>query len=248
LLAPEVFRAEVLLQPRQEARGAQGISTVVSQIGLPELVGVSLGGGGDKAVAIATLKSRAVIEGFIATEGLLPALYADAWDPEGKRWKNADKAPNTWEAYNKFTASILRVAEDKKTGLVTLSVEWEDPQSAKRWAEQLVARTNEHLRANAISEGERNLEYLEAQAKAVGIVELRQSLFTLMETEQKKLMLAKGGSEFALKTIDPAVVPKKRVRPQRLKILALGMFLGGLLGVTIVLVRSAWNEQPSGQG
>jgi uncharacterized protein involved in exopolysaccharide biosynthesis len=242
-VTPEIYRSEVLVQPRQEASGAPGISSVMSQLGsLPEIAGLSLGGGGDKAVAMATLKSRAVIEKFIEEEGLLPMLYPKAWDAETKAWKDPAKVPSAWKAYNKFIKSVMNIVEDKKSGLVTISMEWGDPRVAQRWVTQVVARTNDHLRASAIKEGEGNLAYLEAQVRTVSVVELRQALFTLMESEQKKLMLAKGGAEYALKTIDPAVIPMERVRPQRLRILTIGAFLGALFGVAFLLGRHAWQE------
>ena len=50
-------------------------------------------------------------------------------------------------------------------------------------------------------------------------------------------MLAKGNEEFAFKTVDPAVAPKDRIRPQRALIAIAGTLLGGLLGVLMVLVR-----------
>jgi uncharacterized protein involved in exopolysaccharide biosynthesis len=242
-LTPAVYRSEVLLQPRQESKSASGIGAMMSQLGgLPEVAGLSFGAGGDKAVALATLKSRAVVERFIEEAGVLPLLYPSAWDTEAKAWKDTGKIPNVWKAYNKFVKDVMHIVEDKKSGLVTVSMEWGDPRIAQQWATDVVARTNEHLRTKAIQEGESNLAYLEAQVKAVSLVELRQALFTLMESEQKKLMLAKGSAEYALRTIDPAVAPMERVRPQRLRILTIGAFLGAMLGVAVLLGARAWRE------
>lgn len=244
LVATEIYRSEALVQPRQESRGGGGgLGALAAQFGgLADLAGVSLGGGSDRAVAIATLKSRALIEPFIREKNLLPKLYEDAWDPATNNWKSADpkNVPTLWQAYNDFTNKVLRVSEDKKTGLVTVAVEWKDPQEAQQWVTELIARTNAHLKAQAIQEGEKNLAYLEAQSRSIGQVELQQALYGLVEAELKKLMIAKGGDEFAFRTIDAAAVPKKRIRPKRTQIAMIGFLLGGFVGVALVLARNAW--------
>lgn len=243
LVATEIYRSEALVQPRQESRGGGGLGALAAQFGgLADLAGVSLGGGSDRAVAIATLKSRALIEPFIQEKNLLPKLYERQWDAAAGRWKDPDpnKIPTLWQAYNDFVAQVLKVSEDKKTGLVTVAVEWKDPQEAQQWVTELIARTNAHLKAQAIQEGEKNLAYLEAQSRSIGQVELQQALYGLVEAELKKLMIAKGGDEFAFRTIDAAALPKKRIRPKRKQIAVLGFLLGGFLGVVLVLARNAW--------
>ena len=44
------------------------------------------------------------------------------------------------------------VDEDKKSGLITLSITWKDPQVAANWANDLVKQLNEQLREQAIDE------------------------------------------------------------------------------------------------
>lgn len=239
LLATPTYRSEALVQPRQESKGA-GLGALAAQFGgLADLAGLSLGGGGDRSVSIATLKSRALIESFIKERDLLPKLYPEKWDGEARSWKSADprKIPSLWQAYNDFTRDILRVTEDRKTGLVTVSIEWEQPEEAQAWVTELISRTNAHLKSKAIEEGEKNLAYLEGQTQKIGQVELQRALYGLVETELKKVMIAKGSDEFALKTIDPAAVPKKRLRPKRTQIVVLGTLLGGFLGAGFVLAR-----------
>lgn len=236
LAAREVYRSEALVQLRTESKGAGALGGLAASLGgFAEFAGLSLGGSGDRSVAIATLKSRTVVEAFLRDENVLPKLYRDRWDEAAGRWK--DPAPTTWEGYNDFLADVLRITDDKKTGLVTVAVEWEDPEEAQRWASLLIARTNDYLKAKAIEEGERNLAYLQDQSGKIGQIELRQSLYGLVETELKKLMLAKGGEEFAIRTVDAAVVPQMRIWPRRTRIAIVGFLLGGMTGVLLVLGR-----------
>lgn len=250
LLVEPVFRSEALVQVRDDNKTGGGLSSVLTAQygGLADLAGVSLvGGGKDRAVVLATLQSRVLIQQFIADENLLPKLFRSLWSESHKGWKVKDskKIPALPDAYTVFTKSILRVADDKKTGLVTISIEWRDPQEAARWISSLISRTNALLRNRAISEGERNLIYLQQQAKEASVVTVQQSMFGLIEVEIKKLMVAKGGDEYALKTIDPAQAPTKRIKPKRTIIAIIGTLLGGFLGVVIVLTRNAFRSAPA---
>jgi uncharacterized protein involved in exopolysaccharide biosynthesis len=244
LMATQIYRAEALVQPRQESGVGGGLGLLAAQYsGLADLAGISLAsGGGDAEVAIATLKSRALVEPFIQEAGVLQKLYAGQWDAEARRWTedDPDDIPSVWEGYNDFTKDILTVLENKKTGLVTIAIEWGDPVEAQQWVTELIARTNRSLKDKAIQEGERNLAYLESQTRAIGQVELKQAVYGLVEAELKKVMLAKGGDEFAFKTIDPAVVPKKKIWPKRALICVFGFLLGVTSGIVMVLTRKVW--------
>lgn len=242
LLAPEIFRAEALVQPRQENRPmAGGLGALAAQFGAGDLVGLTIAGGGDRAVAIATLKSRTLIEPFLKEKNVLPKLYKSKWDAPSGSWKAQDpsKQPTLWQAYNDFTKNALKISEDRKTGLVTVAIEWQDPDEAKEWVTELIARANEYLRARAIQSAEKNLAYLEAQSRAIGQVELQRAVYGLVEVELKKLMLARGGDEFAFVTVDAATSPKKRLRPVRRQIALIGFLLGWALGIMFVLFKSA---------
>lgn len=246
ILTPETYRSELLVQPSVYSKGPSGLDVfagTLSEIGA--LGGLGFGqSGSDRAVALATLTSRTVVERFIEDFNLRPVLYSSDWNEEAKRWDVSDpeQIPSVWQAYNDFVDNVLRIAEDKKTGLVSVAVEWRNPEQAKEWATELVARTNAHLKNKAIEEGERNLAYLQKQARAIGQVELQQALYGLVEAELKKLMLASGNPEFALKTIDAAVVPQKRDWPKRSLIVAVGFLLGVFAAAALAIVRAGWAD------
>ncbi len=232
MLATPIFRAEALLSIREDNQRS-GLAAAAGQLGgLADLAGLSIPGSKDKGVAVATLKSRALIEQFIAERKLVEVLF----DPAEVGLEGSDKARTVWDGHRKFTTSIFKVAEDKKSGLITVAVEWKDPQQATDWVTDLVARANARLRHVAIEESEKNLAYLEQQAKSTNVVEIQQALYRLAETEIKKLMLAKGSGEYVFKTVDPARVPERRIKPKRALIAAIGTLSGGLFGVFLALV------------
>ena len=242
LLMTPIYRAEALLQPVTEQKSG-GLAGLAGNLGgLAALAGISLdgSGGGDKSVSIATLKSRALTEQFIKDKDLLPVLFYQQWDEEKKDWKTTDNAatPTLQDGFRVFEL-IRMVSEDKKTGLLTLAIEWRDPRQARDWVDELVKRTNSILREKALAEAQKNMDFLEQQIRQTSLIEVRQTIFSLMESQLKKIMLAKGNDQFAFKVIDPAVVPEKKIKPKRTLMVALGAMVGLFISIFYVLLLGA---------
>ena len=234
LLATEIYRAEVLLAPAAE----QSTPMIGGQLGgLAELVGVSVGEGND-VVALAVLQSREFARQFIEQLDLLPIFFEDEWDAENDRWREDDptEAPDVRDGVKFFHKEIFEVSEELRTGLVTLTIDWTDPDIAAEWASILVLRLNDRLRERALQEAQTNVDYLQSEMAKATLITLQESIGRLLEAELPKLMLAKGNEEFAFKIVDPAFPPRERERPKRALTAIIGTILGGLLGIFIVLV------------
>ncbi len=237
LLATEIFRAEVLLAPAEK----QSAPVLGSQLGgLAALAGVNVGER-TAVEALAVLQSREFARNFIEQLNLMPVFFEQHWDAGNKRWKAANpaEAPDIRDGVKFFHSSILKVAEDRSSGLVTVAVEWTDADTAAEWANVLVRRLNDRLRERALQKAETNVSYLQSEMASSNLVTLQESIGRLLESELQQLMLAKGNAEFAFKILDPAVSPKQRERPKRALIAIVGTLLGGLLGVFAVLVGHA---------
>lgn len=244
-----MYRAEVLVAPAKDGDSKGGLSMLSGQFGgLASLAGVSLGGGGDKSQAIATLNSRALTDRYIQDQNLLPVLFSNRWDADKKTFKpdHFGKLPSQWDGNKLFSKEIRSIAEDKKTGLVTLSIEWKDPQQAAQWANDLVKLTNSTLRDRAIADSTRNLDYLNQQLEKTSVVELRQAIYRLLETEVKNIMVAKGSEEYAFKVIDPAVVPQDKSKPKRGLFILVGGLLGLVMGALYALAQYLRIQSPIG--
>ena len=239
-----IYRAEVIMAPANEEQAKGGLSALAGQFGgLASLAGVDLGGSsGTKNEAIATLKSRVFTEKFIKDENLLPVLFDDKWDSENNHWIEGDSAtvPSMWNAYKLFNG-IRSIAEDKKTGLITLSIEWKDPELAARWANLLVHRANELLRASAIDQAQKSIDYLKRELAKTSIVELQQGIYRLIEGQVNRIMLANVRDDYAFKLVDPAVAPQEKVKPKRREIAMLGFLIGLIFSTISVYIYSSFN-------
>lgn len=207
---------------------------------LAALAGVNVGE--TSAVeSLAVLQSRQFAQDFIEQHSLMPIFFADDWDAANEHWLIDDptEQPDVRDGVKLFHEQILQVSEERSTGLVTLAVEWTDPDVAAEWASILVNRLNDRLREGALQEAQTNVDYLQAEMAGNTLFNMQESIGRLLEGELQKLMLAKGNKEFAFKVVDPASPPKQRVRPKRALTAIIGTILGGLLGIFAVLLVHA---------
>jgi len=243
---PRVYRAEALLAPVSSDQN-DGLSALISQFGdIAALAESYVRTSKDQtAESIAVLQSRALTNQFIRERNLKPLLFAGKWDPARQQWRNAAEAPTDLEAYETFD-HIRRVNVDRRSGLVSLAMEWRDPALAAAWANALVTAVNERRRAEAIREARQSIVHLERQLAGVSSVEIRQSLYRLIEAQTKTIALAGARSEYAFKVIDPAVPPATPVRPRRVYIVAAGLLFGAVVAAALVLLRHAVRRERAG--
>jgi uncharacterized protein involved in exopolysaccharide biosynthesis len=239
------YKGEVLFSVVTDDQKGGGAGAMMSQFGaLASLAGVSIGGQSQKFEAIALLQSRFLTEMFIQQNDLLPVLFPKLWDAKAGHWNTDDpkKIPTLWKGDAQFK-KIRSVVQDPKTELVTFSVTWRDPALAAKWANGMVKLANEQTSARAVRDSERHITYLRDQLTKSQLVPVQQALSNLMEGEYKQAMLAGGNDEYALKVIDPALVPETPSSIRR-AFIVLGGFFGGLfVACLFVFLRSSWRGE-----
>jgi uncharacterized protein involved in exopolysaccharide biosynthesis len=228
LTATEWWQADVVLLPVKEKSIPGGLSQLSS---LGSLVGINIPlATGSEPLAV--LKSKSFAREFIEDEKLLPVLLADKWDAAAGDWKikSGPRRPDIRDGVRYFDEKVRTVTEEKKTGLVTLSIEWKDRDEAARWANLLAVRLNDRLRTEAIQEAQVSIDYLQKELIDTGNVSLQQSVGKVLENEMQKMALARANKEFAFKVVDAAFPPKRRKFPQRTLFVIMAVLLGGFAG------------------
>jgi uncharacterized protein involved in exopolysaccharide biosynthesis len=246
---PKQFDAIVLMAPVTSTTGSLqsgALGALASQFGgLTGLAGLASNGDSKKSESVALLQSEALTERYIKENNLLPVLYKKKWDSQKTQWKvhDSEDMPTLWKA-NRLFKDIRSVTTDQKTGLVTLKITWDNPNTAAQWANGIVKLTNEYVRNKAIAESERNIAFLTDEGAKTNVVEARQAIYQIMQKEINTVMLARGSEEYAFKVLDPATVPEKASFPRKLVWLIVGTFGGLFVSASIVLLRASWVPDP----
>jgi uncharacterized protein involved in exopolysaccharide biosynthesis len=229
------YKADAVLVPSDEMLGANLNGMLGSLGGLASLVGLDKSGN-KESEALETLKSRALATLYIDKNALLPVIFHSRWDPIAHKWKAGSHIPTLADGYRIFDKRIRTVVDNRKTGLVTISVTWEDPRLAKEWTEGLVNGANDMLRTQAIERSSRNIEYLKKASDETSVMEVKATISKLMEAEIKKQMVASGDKNYAFRVVDPPVEPERKVFPLRSVFLVLGALASAFLwSITLIL-------------
>jgi uncharacterized protein involved in exopolysaccharide biosynthesis len=257
LSVPNQYKATALLAPAQSGGG--GLSGGLGQLGgLASLAaGVTLGGGESSEAQIAQeiMKSWSYIEGFIAQNNIAVEVYAaqgwskgsnelqindGVYDTENKQWLIENAAgvtgpPSSWSLFQTFSGR-LAVSEDKKSGLVSVSIEYYSPLIAKQWVDMYVESINRFMQQRQVTKVTRNIEYLQEQIGKTSIAEMQEVFYSIIEEQTKSKMLAEASPDYAFVAVGPSMVPEEKSQPKRALICILGTLLGGMLSVLLVLV------------
>jgi uncharacterized protein involved in exopolysaccharide biosynthesis len=237
LVIPNWYRAEVLLKLADQKQNQGLLGGLGGGLGgLASLAGIDVGET-KSAEPVAVLKSREFAGAFITDLNLLPVFFAEKWDASAKRWKSSDpkKQMDVRDGIKYFDRDILSVKEDKKTGLITLTVDWTDAATAAAWANLLVERANDRMRQRAISDADGSVKYLKQELATATVLALQQSIARVLEIDLQKLALANADKEYAFRVIDHAQVPKWKDHPHR-SLIILGAFFLGVTGSGAFLV------------
>ena len=250
MTTPVYRAATVLISASSDRSSLSGsLSSALGQLGgLASLAGVGVGGG-DAATeeSLAVLRSRSFTERFITELNLLPALYPKLWDREHNKWLvDAKHTPTLARAYRQFNSQIRAVIQDKKTGLITLQIDWTNREQASQWANELVRRLNEEMRSRAIATTEASIRYLERELDTTSEVATREAVNKLMLAQVKQRMLANVTPEYSFRVVDRAQTPDEDdpIKPKKIKMIASGLLVGMLAGILLVVVAGALARRP----
>ena len=239
ILSPEVYRAETLLSPVQGKNS--GESSALGQLGgLATMMGAQIPSDSNVEHIIATLESRKFLGLFIKSKNLMPILFEEKWDKSKKAWL-IDPPPSEQSAIRTLKRSVS-LDEDKNSGLITLSVNWENPQFCSTLANDIVKEVNSQLRLQAITDSEKRIGFLERELAKTTLQGMRDVLYNLLETEKQKAMWANVNEDFALEVIDPAVEPTQPSEPNRKLIVVFGVLCGVVAGFFTVFFLNFYHK------
>jgi uncharacterized protein involved in exopolysaccharide biosynthesis len=251
LFADRYYRSQAILTPAVDDSTSSGSQALLGSLGSLSSV---FGDPGQRQLSqtIAILESRSFTLDFLMASDALPLLLPDYWDSNKQDWKPMkpgimssirDKLgisipvrnPETYrhdEAFRRFSR-LRSVNSDGTAQLITLSIDWKDPEIAADWVNTMVTLLNEHARQRKIRESTMNIQYLRAEIEKATIVSARTALYSLLEREHRASMIANVRREFALQVIDPAVPADRPYRPKPV----LNLFFAALGGVIIGILH-----------
>jgi hypothetical protein len=269
LVLPSWYRATVVVAPAADiAQGAGGLSSLASRFGgLASMAGIDLGAASTdrEAITLETLRGHTFLVDFVRRRDLLVPLFAGrAFDAASRKWDidpsvydvaderwlkpdpdSGDPVPSDFKVHKRFSKRLY-VDEDRRSGMIRISLEARSPVVAVEWINWLVADLNDYLRRKDIDEARRTIGFLEQQIRTTQVTEMQAIFYRLIEEQTKTLMLAQVRNEYALKVVDAPLVPDKPAQPNRVLLVALALLAGLALAALSVILRPMMRRRQVG--
>lgn len=255
LMLPNYYSSASILV----VRDSQNSSALSQYSELASLAGVAIPSSGNTSVyeVMEIIKSREFVKHLMTFENILPSIMAaksydaaskklyfdsDIYDEKTAIWtrkpsNNKGAKPSYLEAHKVYLGGMLSISQDKKTGLVSLTVEHISPIFAKDFLALVIREANSLNRKIDIDNSTKALSYLKTELSQTSLVEIKKSINQLIEAQLETRMMASVHDEYSLISLEPPFIPEEKSRPSRSLIVILATMLGGILSAISVLVR-----------
>lgn len=260
LSLPNIYKSSATLAPTTSEQS--GAASLASRFGgLASVAGINLSGeGADKTkVALEVINSYEFLASFIEKHDLKTQILAvkkwnisenklefdeKVYNEKTKQWTwesasqwKKETTPSDQEAVEEFKKRFEVVYDEKKSGLVTLSISHFSPFIAQQWVSWLIEDVNNYMRKQDIDEAKKTIDYLNKKLEETSIAEMQRIFFELIEQQTKTKMLAEVRDQYVLKVIDSPIAPEKKDGPKRALICGLATFFGSVLSLLWLFLR-----------
>lgn len=253
----DVYRSQgIYASAKQESSSGAG------QLGgLAAIAGINLSDGDSNRIgqALVVMNSWPFLDSWVQKYKLAPQIVAlkgwdsnldrlvydnEIYDVETNQWLTKPGTrrsfePSSIDVYKKLS-KMLSISQDKKTGLVTVSIEHYSPKLANEWLGSLIFELNEYYRDRDIKEAQAAVTYLKGKLSETSLAGIQVNLYHMIESQLNTLMLAEVSPEYLIETVVPHRVAEEKSGPQRSIIVLMAMVFGGFVGVIIVLLVSSF--------
>ena len=228
-----VYRSEATIAPRQiEQSGSKALSGALGGLGGLVASEFGLGGGGEVDKIEVLLKSRQLVHLVVEKHNLMPLLFEDKWDSQKKAW-NESPAPTIQDAYKLIKDGLLKVTRDRKTDVITVSIEHKNPQFARSVADYYLTELSEGLRAKVLKDAQENMRFLKEQLDRTTDPLLREKIYGMLAKEIEKDTFARAQTYYGFYVLDPPIAPdlNKKASPKRSMICILSVVVAFFIAI-----------------
>lgn len=250
-----VYTAEAELAPNNSTETNLGAFDKLG--GIASLAGIntsSLNKNNNFNVTMRSITSKQFLSEFIEKYDLYKDIYAissydidsdtifydeTVYDQSSSTWVRKVKKPykpkpSAYEV-REVLIETLYINQDTKMGILYLSYTHPSPKFAKELLERLINDINLYMKKRDVALYSRVSASLIEEISKTEDKNLIDSLYSLVEMNQRKLSIANASNEYALKIIDKPIVPEGKSYPFRSKLVIMLSLLGGIFS-TIALV------------
>jgi uncharacterized protein involved in exopolysaccharide biosynthesis len=249
LSKPNVYTVQTVLIPIERKSGASlgGLGALAS------MAGVSVGGGevGPTEAFNALLHDYGSMKWWIEKESLYDVIEQrgskdyifafgsrflyDLFHSESKDKEDKDKETKIFDTFKSLT-NMISINEDKKSGMITLSVKNSDRILAKNILESLLKEASAYLIQNDLENNKQQLHYYRESLKKVQDLQIRASMASQISALIQNSIMLKSSPYYKVKMLTKPSIPnvKGKTAPKRGLILVVSVITSTILAIFIL--------------
>lgn len=247
LTLPNLFTSHSILNFSSSSQS----SSSQNYSGVASLAGIRLSGGkADKAdEMIELIKSRGFLEHLISFDHVLPSIMIPKVKKDGavdfssrsynsneKTWRKGTK-PTALEAHEIYIRDLLKIWRDKDTGFINIQITHISPKFSYELLSLVISQSNEIMRLRDLEDASNSLSFLTKEIQNTSIIEMRNSISSLLQSQLETKMVANIREDYILRTIEPPFIPEKKSAPSRLIFVVLTSIIGFSMALLFVFFR-----------
>ncbi len=194
----------------------------------------------DDRFVLERIKSKDFFSIFYRDDAFLKDLMAyDQYDKESNNnfylseVYNLEDKENPWIngrpslaiSHEKFIGSNLRIAKDRESGLITITISHRSPYIAKEWSDKLLVEINSYISAIDRKKANDAYSFLSEQLNKKPVAQMAKTISLMIEKELNTLMLTEILEGYVFEIIENSVVAERKSYPSRFLIVFLTGFI-----------------------
>ena len=200
------------------------------------------------------LHSTVVAERLARNYGMLQYVFSNAWNKETKSWQQPPTtrasllgwlfdiahvpiwSPPDISALAAFLEGSIQIMPSTQTDIVGISMDSSNPEFARRILLLAHQEANEVLRHQVEVRAKEKAAYLRERLNQTNVEDYRQTLLTLLSTEEKTLMVTQTSNEFAAEILSPPTQSATPLSPRPVMSVVVGFVIGIILGSAVTIL------------
>lgn len=236
--------------------------------GLAKLAGVDINAANPGAVQfrlfLAGLTAHDAADLLTRDQPLLREMFPKQWSKDVKQWREPPSLtrpvtrviksllgftvrpwhPPDGGDVQQYLSDNLEVYEDPKGPVVTLRIDTDEPEMARRLLVKLVGTVDQLLRQRALQRANDYVRYLTNQLNIETVADYRQVLIAHLAEQEQTLMMANANVTFSMQVFNQPAIPPTPSAPKVIVLLISALVLGMGLGTGMCLVAESRGWAP----
>jgi len=202
------------------------------------------------------LKSRAVADELSRRQDLMRTIFKTQWDEASQAWREPVSSyrsfvndvkpflglpvfpwrPPSGAELQLFIARQVKVLENPRKSIVTLTMNDADPQFAATFLQALHETTDQLLRRLTLDRSSAYAKYIQSQLTSVQVNELRQVLIQALSEQMTLVIMSSSNTTFAAQPLGPAQSSSRPTQPVPTLTLLFSALLGAVIGMALLFL------------